>query len=126
MTLLLTQSTTAVDDNTCQLCAMKELSFTPVQIFCSYCTKSIKRNANYYCRKGEEFDPECCFCSNCYRNKFKDACITFNGTSVSKTLLEQKTNNEVLEEPVSFNTLYYIIQLDIDNFKLTLYDCCFF
>jgi len=38
-------------------------------------------------------------------------------TSVSKELLEQKTNDEVLDEPVSFNTLYYIIELDIEKFK---------
>ena len=104
---------------------MKELPFTPVQIFCSHCGKCINRNANYFGKKGEEFDPECCFCSKCYKT-YKDKCITFNGTSISKEHLEQKTNDEVINEPVSFITLYCIIQLDIKKFKLTLSDCYFF
>lgn len=65
------------------------------------------------------FDLECCFFSDCYK-KSKGECFTFNW------LLEQKTNNEVLDEPVSFITLYYVIQLDIEKFKPTIYDCCFF
>jgi len=104
---------------------MKELPFSPVQVFCSHCGKCINRNANYFGKKGEEFDPECCFCSDCYKMS-KGGRITFNGTSVSKELLEKKTNDEVINEPVSFNTLYYIIQLDIEKFKLTHYDCNFF
>ncbi|RHN50387.1 putative histone acetyltransferase chromatin regulator PHD family [Medicago truncatula] len=92
------QSTTEVDNDTCNLCGMNELPFSPVQIFCSSCGKCINRNVNYFGKKGEEFDPVCCFCSDCYKMS-KGGHITFNGTSVSKTLLEKKTNDEVINEP---------------------------
>jgi predicted amidophosphoribosyltransferase len=83
---------------------MKELPFSPVKIFCARCGKCINRNGNYFGKKGEEFDPECCFCSDCHKMS-KDKCITFNGTSVSKTLLEKMKNDEIINEPVSFITL---------------------
>jgi hypothetical protein len=104
---------------------MEHLPFKSVTIYCFCCENPIKKKANLFCRKGEEFDADHCFCSGCYK-KFKGGCITFNGTSVSKKNLEKKKNDEVFFEPVSFNTVYYIIQFDIENFKLTLYDCCFF
>ncbi|XP_073221147.1 histone acetyltransferase HAC12-like isoform X2 [Cicer arietinum] len=85
-------------DGTCQLCTMKAFYFEPVQIYCLHCQTRIKRNAKYFCIKGEESDAERCFCSSCY-NRSKGGCIIFNGTSVCKTLFEQKKNDEVLEEP---------------------------
>ncbi|KAK2420251.1 histone acetyltransferase [Trifolium repens] len=90
------QSTTA--SNTCQLCAMEHLPFKSVPIYCLCCDDPIKKKANLFCRKGEEFDADHCFCSRCYK-KFKGGCITFNGTSVSKKNLEKKKNDEVFFEP---------------------------
>nr|XP_012575344.2 histone acetyltransferase HAC12-like [Cicer arietinum] len=85
-------------DGTCQLCTKKAFYFASVQVYCLHCQTRIKRNAKYFCRKGEEFDAERCFCSSCY-NRSKGGCIIFNGTSICKTLFEQKKNDEVLEEP---------------------------
>ncbi|CAJ2665963.1 unnamed protein product [Trifolium pratense] len=90
------QTTTA--SNTCQLCATEHLSFEPVTIFCLCCENPIKKKAHFFCRKGEEFDADQCFCSHCY-TRFKGDCIEFNGTYVSKKSLEKKKNDELYFEP---------------------------
>jgi len=121
LTIHLTQITSeeaaGIDANTCQLCRRERLYFAPVPLFCSCCGSRIKRT---YFSNAQD-----CICSVCYTTT-KGEKIAFNGTSISKKNLAKMKNDEVLEEPVSFNINYYIIQLDIEKFKLTLYDCCFF
>ncbi|TKY50055.1 Histone acetyltransferase HAC1 [Spatholobus suberectus] len=85
-----------IDVYKCQLCAMGALSFAPVPIYCFCCAIRIKRNACYYYRK-EEDGTQHCFCTVCYKNS-RGGIITFNGTSVSKTDLDKKTNNREFEE----------------------------
>ncbi|KAG4911888.1 hypothetical protein JHK82_052477 [Glycine max] len=84
------------DVYTCQLCGMGTLSFAPVPIYCFCCGIRIKRNACYYYRR-EEDDTQHCFCSVCFRTS-RGGNIKFNGTSVSKTDLDKKTNNREFEE----------------------------
>ncbi|GAU40469.1 hypothetical protein TSUD_286240 [Trifolium subterraneum] len=92
------QSTTA-SQKTCQLCATEDLPFKPIPIFCLCCENPIKEKANFFCRKGEEFDADHCFCSWCYKIS-KGECIPFNGTYVSKKNLEKRINDEVFSEPM--------------------------
>nr|KYP39500.1 Histone acetyltransferase HAC12 [Cajanus cajan] len=80
----------------CQLCEMGTLHFAPLPIYCFCCGIRIKRNSYYYYRR-EEDDTQPCFCTVCYRNS-RGGNITFNGTSVSKTDLDKKTNNGEFEE----------------------------
>ncbi|XP_027357155.1 uncharacterized protein LOC113866525 [Abrus precatorius] len=88
----------------CQLCEMGQLYFALMPIYCLCCNTRIKQNANYYCSRAEESDTQHCFCTVCYRNS-RGGHITFNGTSVSKSLLDKKTNSEPSDEPwVQCNT----------------------
>jgi hypothetical protein len=120
VTVLLTQVRTeeesGIDANTCQLCEEKKLYFQAVPILCLCCGRTIKKNRTYFFRKEEEFDAQRCICSECYRRS-KAAHIIFNGISISKQHLERKTNNELIEEAVSFYSHYYIIiiQFDLEN-----------
>ncbi|XP_061361177.1 histone acetyltransferase HAC12-like [Gastrolobium bilobum] len=88
---------TGMNANTCHLCSMQKLFFEPVPIYCFCCDIRIKRNAFYYYKKAEEFDTQNCFCTLCYKNS-RSGHITFNGVSVSKTLLDRRRNDEVIEE----------------------------
>jgi len=127
LTIHLTQITSedeaGIDANTCLLCERERLYFAPVPLFCLRCGIRIKRT--YFCTKEEEFVAQSCICSVCYKTS-KGEKIAFNGTSISKKNLAKRNNDEVLEEPVSINISYYISQLDIVEFKLILYDWCFF
>jgi len=127
LTIHLTQITsedqTGIDANTCNLCKRERLYFAKVPLFCLCCGVRIKKI--YFCRKEEEFVAQCCICSVCY-NTFKGENVSFNGTYISKKNLAKRNNDEVIEEPVSFNMNYLISQFDIKEFKLTLCDCCFF
>ncbi|XP_061376326.1 histone acetyltransferase HAC12-like [Gastrolobium bilobum] len=88
---------TGMDANACHLCSMQKLFFEPVPIYCFCCDIRIKQNAYYYYKKAEEFDTQNCFCNLCYKNS-RSGHITFNGVSVSKTFLDRRKNDEVIEE----------------------------
>ncbi|KAK7266743.1 hypothetical protein RIF29_19396 [Crotalaria pallida] len=82
--------------DSCQLCRKQKLIFAPVPIYCSMCSKRIKRNAAYYLREAEESDTQHFFCTSCYKNFRGD--IKFNETSFAKKLLVKMTNNDESEE----------------------------
>jgi hypothetical protein len=111
-----TEEERGIDANTSQLCEEKKLYFQAVPILCLCCGRTIRKNRTYFFRKEEEFDAQRCICSECYRRS-KAAHIIFNGISISKQHLERKTNNELIEEAVSFYSHYYIIiiQFDLEN-----------
>ncbi|KAF7811232.1 histone acetyltransferase HAC12-like [Senna tora] len=86
-----------IGDNLCSLCGMQKLLLAPLPIFCLSCGNRIRRNANFYYRRGEEVDTQHCFCSFCYKNS-RGGFIKFNGVSISKTTLDSKRNDDVPEE----------------------------
>ncbi|XP_027337207.1 histone acetyltransferase HAC12-like [Abrus precatorius] len=85
-------------DYICQLCEMGQLYFAQIPIYCYCCSSRIKENANYYQSRGVESDTHHCFCTVCYKNS-RGSHITFNGTSVSKSLLDKMENSEASDEP---------------------------
>ncbi|XP_057741178.1 histone acetyltransferase HAC12-like [Arachis stenosperma] len=92
-----TEEESRIAANTCQLCEMQKLFFSPVPIYCLCCGLRIKRNKYYYYRKTDEVVSQHCFCTACH-NISRGGSITYNGISVSKELLDKKRNDEVLEE----------------------------
>jgi hypothetical protein len=108
LTIFLTQITSedaaGIDVNTCNLCKRERLYFAKVPLFCVCCGVRIKKI--YFCTK-EEFVAQGCICSVCY-NTFKGENVAFNGTSIPKKNLAKRNNDEVIEEPVSFNINYFI------------------
>ncbi|KAK7266742.1 hypothetical protein RIF29_19395 [Crotalaria pallida] len=83
--------------DSCQLCTEQKLFFAPVPIYCLRCRHRIKRNVFYYQRGEEKLDTQHFFCTSCYNNS-GGGDITFNGTSVAKTLLDRKRNDDESEE----------------------------
>ncbi|KAL2895924.1 Histone acetyltransferase HAC1 [Bienertia sinuspersici] len=81
----------------CQLCGLdKPLAFSPMPIYCSYCTARIKNRATYYSTSNENSDH--CFCTSCY-NKCHRGHFILHGLSIPKTNLAAKKNDLVTVEP---------------------------
>ncbi|KAK6129097.1 hypothetical protein DH2020_037170 [Rehmannia glutinosa] len=79
-----------VDENTCQLCAVKKLTFTAPPMYCTYCGDRIKHGLTYY-KTLDGMGAEYCFCTLCFKRS-RGGNISFRGLSFSKTKL-QKTKN---------------------------------
>ncbi|KAJ0257174.1 Histone acetyltransferase HAC12 [Hirschfeldia incana] len=85
----------SMSENTCQLCAVEQLTFEPPPIYCTPCGARIKRNAMYYTVVAAEHRHY--FCIPCYNGSRGDT-ILAEGTSMPKARLEKKTNNQEAEE----------------------------
>ncbi|KFK43875.1 histone acetyltransferase [Arabis alpina] len=85
----------SMSENSCQLCAVEKLTFEPPPIYCTPCGARIKRNAMYYTAAGGETRHY--FCIPCY-NESRGDLILAEGSSVPKTRLEKKKNDEESEE----------------------------
>jgi len=83
--------------NSCQLCAVEWLVFEPVPIYCSPCGIRIKKNALHYSiAVGESRHYVCAPCYNEAREKL----VFLDGTSIPKTRLQKKKNDEQVPEGV--------------------------
>ncbi|KAL9860254.1 Histone acetyltransferase HAC4 [Arabidopsis thaliana] len=81
--------------NSCQLCAVEWLVFEPVPIYCSPCGIRIKKNALHYSiAVGESRHYVCAPCYNEAREKL----VFLDGTSIPKTRLQKKKNDEQVPE----------------------------
>ncbi|KAL2522940.1 histone acetyltransferase HAC12-like [Forsythia ovata] len=87
----------SLGENTCQLCAVDRLVFTPSPIYCSSCGARIKRKLNYYWTE-DEMGAGYCFCALCFRES-RGGNISFRGMSFSKEKLHKDNNDEEVEEP---------------------------
>ncbi|XP_038717817.1 histone acetyltransferase HAC1-like isoform X2 [Tripterygium wilfordii] len=85
----------SMSDNSCQLCAVENLTFEPPPIYCTPCGARIKRNAMYYTMGAG--DTRHYFCIPCYNEARGDA-IVVDGTAIPKARLEKKKNDEETEE----------------------------
>nr|XP_043608531.1 histone acetyltransferase HAC1-like [Erigeron canadensis] len=86
----------AMNENSCQLCAVEKLNFEPPPIYCSPCGARIKRNAMFYTIGSG--DTRHYFCIPCY-NETRGDTISVDGTNFLKAKLEKKKNDEETEEP---------------------------
>ncbi|EPS63123.1 hypothetical protein M569_11662, partial [Genlisea aurea] len=85
----------SMSENSCQLCAVEKLSFEPPPIYCTPCGARIKRNAMYYAFGTG--DTRQFFCIPCF-NETRGDSILIDGTSIPKSRLEKKKNDEETEE----------------------------
>ncbi|KAL4566216.1 hypothetical protein LXL04_030328 [Taraxacum kok-saghyz] len=86
----------AMNENSCQLCAVEKLNFEPPPIYCSPCGARIKRNAMFYTIGSG--DTRHYFCIPCY-NEARGDTVSVDGTNILKARLEKKKNDEETEEP---------------------------
>lgn len=84
-----------MSENSCQLCAVEKLTFEPPPIYCTPCGARIKRNAMYHTVGAG--DTRHYFCIPCYNDARGDA-IVVDGTTIPKSRLEKKKNDEETEE----------------------------
>ncbi|XP_047311106.1 histone acetyltransferase HAC1-like [Impatiens glandulifera] len=85
----------SMNENSCQLCAIENLTFEPPPMYCTPCGARIKRNAMYYTMGAG--DTRHYFCTACYKESRGDTIIA-DGTSIPKSKMEKKKNNQVTEE----------------------------
>ncbi|XP_039071861.1 histone acetyltransferase HAC1-like isoform X1 [Hibiscus syriacus] len=85
----------SMSENSCQLCAVENLTFEPPPIYCSPCGARIKRNAMYYTVGSG--DTRHYFCIPCH-NEARGDTIVAEGTAFHKARLEKKKNDEETEE----------------------------
>ncbi|KAL4273799.1 hypothetical protein GQ457_13G018610 [Hibiscus cannabinus] len=85
----------SMSENSCQLCAVENLTFEPPPIYCSPCGARIKRNAMYYTVGSG--DTRHYFCIPCH-NEARGDNIVAEGTTIPKARLEKKKNDEETEE----------------------------
>ncbi|KAF9614106.1 hypothetical protein IFM89_015368 [Coptis chinensis] len=85
----------AMNENSCQLCAVEKLAFEPPPMYCTPCGTRIKRNALFYAMGSG--DARHYFCIPCYNDARGDS-IEIDGTAVLKADLEKKRNDEETEE----------------------------
>ncbi|KAL3526686.1 hypothetical protein ACH5RR_011342 [Cinchona calisaya] len=86
-----------VGENTCQLCNMGKLVFSPAPLYCSRCGFPIKHNLIYYWAL-DEMGSRHCFCTRCFKES-RGGRISIQGFCISKAQLQKKKNNEENEEP---------------------------
>lgn len=111
-----------VDGKSCTLCKMKKLHYEPDVIHCSSCQTGIKRDTNFYYKRGEKIDEEKLLCTSCFK-KSKGESININGVSILKEMFNHENNNHLNEESVimlTFYILYLFCIYYIENVKLTL------
>lgn len=84
-----------MSENSCQLCAVEKLTFEPPPIYCTPCGARIKRNAMYHTVGAG--DTRHYFCIPCYNDARGDV-IVADGTTIPKSRLEKKKNDEETEE----------------------------
>ncbi|GER53976.1 histone acetyltransferase of the CBP family 1 [Striga asiatica] len=85
----------SMNENSCQLCAVEKLTFEPPPIYCTPCGARIKRNAQYYTVGAGE--TRHCFCIPCYNDSRGDT-IMVDGSTIPKSKVERKKNDEETEE----------------------------
>ncbi|KNA23368.1 hypothetical protein SOVF_025270 isoform B [Spinacia oleracea] len=85
----------SVSENFCQLCALPQLAFSPMPLYCSSCAGRIKKNATYYSTNDKTCDPFF-FCTTCYNKCHRE--FTFYGLSFSKPNLETLKNDSLTVE----------------------------
>ncbi|XP_073286278.1 histone acetyltransferase HAC1-like isoform X1 [Primulina huaijiensis] len=85
----------SMNENSCQLCAVEKLNFEPLPIYCTPCGARIKRNAMYYTFGAG--DTRHSFCIPCY-NEARGDTIVVDRTSIPKTRVEKKKNDDNPEE----------------------------
>ncbi|KAL0550652.1 hypothetical protein IC582_015174 [Cucumis melo] len=85
----------SMSENSCQLCAVEKLTFEPPPIYCTPCGARIKRNAMYHTVAAG--DTRHYFCIPCYNDARGDV-IVADGTTIPKSRLEKKKNDEETEE----------------------------
>ncbi|CAA0815880.1 Histone acetyltransferase HAC1 [Striga hermonthica] len=85
----------SMNENSCQLCAVEKLTFEPPPIYCTPCGARIKRNAPYYTVGAGE--TRHCFCIPCYNDSRGDT-IVVDGSTIPKSKVERKKNDEETEE----------------------------
>jgi hypothetical protein len=83
--------------NVCSLCLNGNLKFEPITYYChgTSCSGRLRRNANYYCIKNEDYR----WCMTCYQELSDDQPIDVGLTHTYKAHLEKRKNDEVNEEP---------------------------
>ncbi|KAL9247202.1 hypothetical protein vseg_020658 [Gypsophila vaccaria] len=84
-----------MSENSCQLCAVEKLTFEPPPIYCTPCGARIKRNAMYYTVGAG--DTRHYFCIPCY-NEARGDTIVVDGTSIAKSKMEKRKNDDETEE----------------------------
>ena len=85
----------AMNENSCQLCAVEKLTFEPPPIYCSLCGGRIKRNAHYYTVGSGETRHYLCI--PCYNDSRGDS-VEIEGTCYPKARFDKKKNDEETEE----------------------------
>lgn len=93
----------SVSENFCQLCALPQLAFSPMPLYCSSCAGRIKKNATYYSTNDKTCDPFF-FCTTCYNKCHRE--FTFYGLSFSKPNLETLKNDSLTVESVRYTVLF--------------------
>ncbi|KAL3525781.1 hypothetical protein ACH5RR_014153 [Cinchona calisaya] len=92
-----TKSKENLGENTCQLCNMEKLVFSPTPLYCSSCNLRIKHNLIYYWAL-DEMGSRHCFCTKCFKVSRGGSISLQQGVSFSKALLQKERNNEENEE----------------------------
>uniref|UniRef100_A0A803LKP9 histone acetyltransferase n=1 Tax=Chenopodium quinoa TaxID=63459 RepID=A0A803LKP9_CHEQI len=86
----------SLSENFCQLCALPQLAFSPMPLYCLFCGARIKNHATYYATIDKTSD-QLCFCTTCY-NKCHRGTFTLYGLSISKSNLKTQKNDLVTVE----------------------------
>lgn len=82
----------------CTVCQCTKLLYEPPVIYCSLCGLKIKRGQTYYSTPADMGDFKGSWCHGCFTEQKGDR-IMIDGTSIKKTDLLKRKNDEEIEEP---------------------------